>query len=454
MHPINPQGLPLKPKVGVVVTASPMEVGSDQAAGLIPLLGKSLEALGLEVVTVAEVVSDSGRAARAAEQLRLSGIDVLCAAAATWSEDYLLTDIVERLRVPVIARSLPGMETGSLCGSIQFKNVLYELGWEGRVVYGSVDDPRASEEIRVYARAVALVHRLRHARIGLVGSHIKGMTEVAFDEFELKARLGPRLVFLGADELDRMVARTKTEEAEDVWHRLTPCTGSVTASAADGVLAARHYAALKEFINREGLSGIAVECYPLLMGRVCLAFSLLSEEGIACGCEGDVNSTVATLMLFLLTGEPVHNTDLLDFSEEEGTMVFSHCGSGAFSLAPEPLQVELSPVRLANRGVCVLFPAKSGKVTLLNLVGRRGTYRMGVGSGEALETGMAFPGNPVKVKLPGPPRDFVGRLAEYGLGHHWMVGYGDVRLELEEVARLTGMGLPQLWSSGECLRKA
>ena len=46
--------------------------------------------------------------------------------------------------------------------------------------------------------------------------------------------------------------------------------------------------------------------------------------------------------------------------------------------------------------MCALFPARIGVVTLVNLVGRRGTFRMSALTGEAIECGMEFPGNPLK----------------------------------------------------------
>lgn len=182
-----------------------------------------------------------------------------------------------------------------------------------------------------------------------------------------------------------------------------------------------------------------MECYPELMGEVCLAYSLLSEQGIPCSCEGDVNSLVSMLVLYLLTETPVHNTDLLTPYEEENSILFSHCGSGGFSLAENSKLISLSPVRLANRGVCVLFPARAGEVTLVNLVGRRGTYRMCIVEGEALPTKMLFAGNPVKVKLPIPVKEFLQIIADNGFGHHWMIGYGNVKEEIEMFCRLVGL---------------
>ena len=55
-------------------------------------------------------------------------------------------------------------------------------------------------------------------------------------------------------------------------------------------------------------------------------------------CEGDVNGAVGQLMLTLLTGQPTHNTDWLD-PLDDGTVVFTHCGSGSFSLAEQPSDI-------------------------------------------------------------------------------------------------------------------
>ena len=40
---------------------------------------------------------------------------------------------------------------------------------------------------------------------------------------------------------------------------------------------------------------------PTIYGKICLAYSLLAEEEIVGGCEGDVNNTVTMKILFNLT---------------------------------------------------------------------------------------------------------------------------------------------------------
>jgi L-arabinose isomerase len=140
-----------------------------------------------------------------------------------------------------------------------------------------------------------------------------------------------------------------------------------------------------------------------------------------------------------LTGGPTHNTDLLFPDTELNTILFSHCGAGSLTLASSPESIQLGPVRLAESGVCALFPARPGMVTLVNLVGRKGTIRMSVITGVAIECGMEFPGNPLKVRFERSVLDLCREIAEEGIGHHWIGGYGDVSRELEIFCELQGI---------------
>ena len=102
-------------------------------------------------------------------------------------------------------------------------------------------------------------------------------------------------------------------------------------------------------------------------------------------------------------------------------------------------KIGIAHVRLMQQGACVLFAGRPGPVTLVNLVGRRGTYRMGVACGKAIPTGMVFAGNPTKVVLEGGVQHYLDVIAREGLGHHWMIGYGDVRKPLRDLCVLLGI---------------
>ncbi|MBN1341700.1 MAG: hypothetical protein JXQ73_03420 [Phycisphaerae bacterium] len=429
------------PRLGLAVIRHPLEEGAAKAPSILQDASASLRSAGMDVVEAPALIEDESSAEAVGRHFYEQRVPAVVLVAATWSADPLVLDLLEACDVPIVTWALPAMNTGSMCGCQQFCYVLKELGKPYRFVFGETSDADAVREIRQFVAATALAAELRTTRMGLVGYRIPGMTEVTFDELELKALLGPRTVHYGLDAVAKAISEVPRDQAEAAWQQRLEGRCKVSVSQEDVIQSMQGYLALKRLIEADGLSGVAVECYPDFMGRFCVAASVLADEGIVIGCEADMNSTVAMLILTRLTGQPVHNTDPLGVDMDAGSIVYSHCGSGSLRLAQSPDQVELANVRLMNQGACVLFPGKPGPVTLVNLVGRRGTYRMGVAYGQAVPTDMVFAGNPTKVVLEGGARHHLDVAAREGLGHHWMIGYGDVRAELAEFCDAVGMPL-------------
>jgi len=420
----------MTPRIGLIGIAGPLEVGYSEVPSILRRMKNQLEKIA-PVVSNLDILYDLQTVQNAVNYFTNYDFDLLCVGVGTWSEDHHLLDFLEYYNRPVVLWALPSVETGSLCGTQQICCVLKELEKPYFYVYGEPEDNKVHKKIREIGMAVTLLNHLRHSRIGVIGGRVKGMTEIAYDELEIKARTGVRIVNLDDDELKESVQNADQLAALEHWNTVKKKVGKVTVDNQAGTEALRYYLGLKKLINEYGLDGICIKCYPRYMGKICLAYSLLAEEGIVGGCEGDVNNTVTMKILYNLTGEPIHNTDLLYPDPITQTILFSHCGSGGFSIANDPAQIQLSPVRLLNQGVCALFPARVGVVTLVNLVGRRGTFRMSAITGEAIKCGMEFPGNPLKVRFQRSLEDLNEEIASKGIGHHWMAGYGDVRKELE-----------------------
>lgn len=429
----------LRPRIGLAVLANRHEVGADQAAALRDRLREALRQLAVALEVAEPVVEDNRTAAEVGRRFSETQVDVVCLAAATWCDDDFALDLLAHCDRPAITWAIPGIETGSLCGTQQLDCVLGQVGRSYRFVYGTPEDPQACERALGYARAVALERAVRRARFGLIGQRTRGMTEVACDEFALARVIGPRLLSCDTAEHLALQQAVPEDEARAVWERVAAAVGRVSSSREDGLASARAYLAMKRFVEDNDLAGVAVGCYPDLMGQVCLAASLLAEEGVVVGCEGDVNGTVAMFMVHSLTGQPVHNTDLLFDYAEDNSLLLSHCGSGGFSLARDPAEIHLAPVRLADRGVCVLFPPRPGPVTLVNLVGAGERYQAAVMEGEAVESEMVFPGNPLRVRLERPLPALLDEIAALGIGHHWMAGYGLVGDVVRDYCDLVGL---------------
>ena len=147
-----------------------------------------------------------------------------------------------------------------------------------------------------------------------------------------------------------------------------------------------------------------------------------------------ITNALTMKLLYELSGKPVNNTDLLYLDNERNTILFAHCGSSGFSIAGG--EIELAPVRLAECGVCSRFVAMPGKVTAVNICGHGEKFRMAVMVGEAIPCGMEFPGNPTVIRFDKDVNDINREIMKNGIGHHWMVGYGDFSDELESFCNI------------------
>ena len=429
----------LVPRVGVGSLSSPLEVGADRAADAAAGLAARLRDGGCEVVECG-CIDTADRAVAAGRKLAEEHVDAIALTPTSWCEDYLTIDLLEECPQPLLLWPQPGMETGALCGTQQLTAYLKPLERPYRSVFGGIDDESCLEKAMVYLRAAALQTRLRRARIGMAGHHVAGMTHAAPNEFMLKKVIGPRVVMLDLPLLLKRVEGMPEHEARKRWQEVVGRAAACKVTEAEGLDSMRVYAAIKEQIQEHRLDALTVGCYPHLMGRVCLAASLLADEGVPLACEGDVNGAVAQLVLTLLSGAPTHNTDWLD-PMEDGSVVFTHCGSGSFSLAEKESDITLDSVRLMGQGVCALFPAKPGPVTLIGLVPHPDGYQCALLEGEAVPTKMVFRGNPLRVRFDTPTNELIEWIHAEGVGHHWMVGCGHWGAEIRAWADMVGPGL-------------
>lgn len=425
----------MKNTIAVVGLACKDEVGFELAPQLYRQVTDSLIEKGADVVDTGVVMWNPQTAKAAADALRQAQFDALVICVATWSEDNHLLELLPvagKAGAKIILHAFPSVDSGSLCCVHQITSVFTDVNYTNfSFVYG--EGGTLSHEIIAQA---AEGGRGRKAfpsfNIGAVGGRVPGMTEIAFDEFALYEKCGAIIIPISETELLDAVAAVSPQTVEQELEKLLKRGFRVTSSADALKESLAYYLAMKVLVERYRLRGLAVKCYTRYMGKVCLGYSLLSDEDVVCSCEGDVTNTVMMRILKDLTGQCLNHTDLLHPDVESNTVLFAHCGSCGFTIAPKPEEVELAPVRLMERGVCSKFIPKTGKVTLADLVGHGDRLRMSVIVGEAVDTAMDFPGNPARVKFDIPVLELCRRIAQMGCGHHWMIGYGDVSKELEE----------------------
>jgi L-fucose isomerase-like protein len=426
----------IKPRVGIAVFSSPLEIGAKRAETAVSSIEKILLEAGCEVVEAASVNS-SEKAFAYGQLFSEKHVDAIVAQPVSWFEDYLALDTIEECPVPLLLWPLPGMETGALCGAQQAASFLKHIDHPFFSVFGDSACKNALTKAISFLRAAALNKAMHRSKIGLAGSHVNGMTHTSPNEFMLKKTIGSRVISLDLPGLLQEVEKESQIKAREKWDEIVSRAGFCNVSEADGVYSIKMYYTLKKVIEEKELNALSVGCYPQLMGKVCIAASLLADEGVPMACEGDVNGAVAMLILSILSNGAVHNCDWLEPVGQD-TVLFAHCGSGSFSLAEKKEDIKLESVRLMGQGVCAQFPSRPGPVTLLNLTPGENSYLCAVLEGEAVETEMLFPGNPLKVRFKTSPNEINDWIFSNGLGHHWMAAYGHYAQEITHWNKISG----------------
>lgn len=92
--------------------------------------------------------------------------------------------------------------------------------------------------------------------------------------------------------------------------------------------AAIMYLALASLCKQEHLDAVTVKCFDLLSScktTACLALSLLNDNGIIAGCEGDIPSICTMLAVYKALGRPSFMANPASIDRDNLSIDFAHC---------------------------------------------------------------------------------------------------------------------------------
>ncbi|HPS52162.1 MAG TPA: hypothetical protein PLK08_01300 [Phycisphaerae bacterium] len=179
----------LIPSIAVGALSSRLEVGTDRASHAAGQAAEILAELGMTVENLGSIDTPQ-KAVSARISVSQKRVDAIVLVAVSWFEDYLVLDLLEECSRPLLLWSLPGMETGALCGVQQLTAYLKHLEVPYGCIYSQLESVESQQKAKDFLLGTALKSRLRRTKIGLDGYHVRGMTEVSVNEFALKKQLG------------------------------------------------------------------------------------------------------------------------------------------------------------------------------------------------------------------------------------------------------------------------
>ena len=285
----------------------------------------------------------------------------------------------------------------SLCGLLASSKVLHKLDVPFTYIENcSIEDGQFEAGLKNFLRAMSVVTRFRHMRIGQIGQRVDFFWTTICNEGELLERFGIQIEPLDIAEVIRATkARAEKhraryrDEVEGLRKKIT-IEGFEDLRPFVNVLALRDE--MLSLAREYDLSALAVKTFMSLVeelgAMVEFAMSQVSEAGVPTATECDLHGAISCALLRAasLNTEP---TFLADFTvrhpEDDNGVLLWH---GDFPLA---LRREGTPASVGTHWILPNVPSgmchwqlRDGDITVARFDGDRGDYRLAAGEGRTI----------------------------------------------------------------------
>jgi L-fucose isomerase-like protein len=378
-------------------------------------------------------------------------IDALIIQNGTFTMGEPSLELAESLQVPLIlwAPLEPDWTSGrlrlnSLVGLNVNSSHFFKTGRAFRYLVANPGDPTFQEEMGRMVRVLGVVCGLRRTKIAMLGTRAQGFFDLAFNEMELRAKLGVEVVAVGLGEVfdqARALPAKQVDETKARVRKLIDDMSEVPPEKED--LQARAYLAMRQVAEQTNASAMAIKCWPEFPFQygvaACSAVALINDDMIPGGCEGDLEGALTSLIVQRLANSIPFLSDVSAIDNEKNALLLWHNGCAALRLAAT--RKHLFTHFQANHGLTVGFGLLPGRVTLARLGNDGKNLRMFVTTGEALPTEMFIRGTLSWVKTDAPVKRVLDEFIYGGWEHHLAMSYADLVGDLKEFAAITGIPL-------------
>jgi len=209
----------------------------------------------------------------------------------------------------------------SFAASLEIASFLKQKGEKVEIIHG--DSDYIAGRVKELSKIFKVKNRLASTKLGVIGKPSDWLIASDVDYKKVKDNLGISLIDVEMDELVKEIDQDHNfdhAKLNDIINK------GFDSKSIDGAL--KIYNGFKAIVNKYKFDGITVRCFDLLeiyKNTGCLGLSLLNDEGIMAGCEGDIPALVSMVILHYLTNEPVFmaNPSSIDINQNE--IILAHC---------------------------------------------------------------------------------------------------------------------------------
>lgn len=322
-----------------------------------------------------------------------------------------LKEIYEKFAEPYII--LASGTHNSLAASIEILSFLRQKGKKAEIIHGSSEYivRRISEIETVFN----VKKRLSSAKVGVVGRPSDWLITSNMDYDAAKKYLGIEIIDIDLNELKAEIDKEpgyKSPREAELYGT------NYDRKSLDGAM--KIYRGMKSIVDKYKLNAITVRCFDLLgiyNNTGCIGASLLNDEGIIAGCEGDVPSVVSMLIMNYLTGHPVFMANPSRIDTDSNMITLAHCTLPLCMAENYKLDTHFE----SGIGVGIKGIIKTGRATVFKLSGDCKSFF--VSGGELVQNlnEKSMCRTQVKVKMDEDVRYFFNN----PLGNHHLICTGD-----------------------------
>ena len=209
----------------------------------------------------------------------------------------------------------------SLPAAMEILSYINARGGRGEILHGRADFIAA--RLGTILRAARLKNDLRGKRIGLIGKPSDWLIASSVDYESVKEKFGMDIIDIPMDEI--IGGFKKEYQINNLRVDELLKKGFCEKTLKDAL---NLYGCFKAVCDKYRLSAFSVRCFDLLAplkNTGCLALSLLNDEGVTAGCEGDLPALISMMIINGLSGAKSFMANPSSIDRDKNTLILAHC---------------------------------------------------------------------------------------------------------------------------------
>jgi len=291
-------------------------------------------------------------------------------------------------------------------------------------------------ELKNMIRIMKTEEEMKRVKIGLIGHPSHWLVAGTVKYEVVTACWGPKIIQISLAELLDEIYKTTDSDSKKYAEEFIEKSSKSVEPHKDAILkSAGVYRGIRNIIERYNLHALTLQCFELikeLKTTGCFALSLLTDEGIISGCEGDIPSILTMFWMYCLTGELPFMANPQDIDIKENTISLAHCTVPRKLLKSYTIRSHFE----SSLGVAIEGKMEKGEITLAR-IGGKDLRKLFVTGGKILKPEYFEHRcrTQIKVKL----EHNVDYFLKNPLGNHHVLVRGHWASLLEEYVRYSGI---------------